>query len=145
MMPRTLGFWRDQRGAAAVEAAIVVPGFLVMILMIVQIGLMLAAQTMLDNAARDAARLIALGQVQTGGGASAFASRLCSDISGPVSCADLQYNVVSGASFSGLQTAITLDGNGNLPSPQFSPGGPGADVWWDPLESTCRHASLSIL
>jgi Flp pilus assembly protein TadG len=122
-------FRREERGAAAVEAAIILPVFLLCVFMIIQMGLMLSVQTMLDNGTRDAARLIALGQVQTGGGRAAFANQLCNDVgSGLVSCTDLQFSVVSGAGFASLSLPPALDQNGNLPNAQFSPGGPGDDV-----------------
>ena len=64
-MFRRLANNRD--GTTAVELAFVGPPFLLLLAAIFELGLTLTAQSLLDGAARDAARLIRTGQVQTQG------------------------------------------------------------------------------
>ena len=56
---------QDQRGSTAIEFAFVGPPFLLLLLAIFELGLTLTTQSVMDGAARDAARLIRTGQVQT--------------------------------------------------------------------------------
>jgi Flp pilus assembly protein TadG len=76
---------QDERGFEAIEFAIVGPPFILLMLAIVELGLTLLTQTLLDGATRDAARLIRTGQVQSGSTTSAqvatFQTLLCSDMS----------------------------------------------------------------
>ncbi len=55
----------DAKGALAIEFAFVAPLFLLLLLVIVELGLTLTTQSLLDGATRDAARLIRTGQVQS--------------------------------------------------------------------------------
>ena len=56
---------RDNRGAFAVEFAAVAPFFFLLLLGILELAIMVFVQAVLDGSARDAARLIRTGQVQT--------------------------------------------------------------------------------
>jgi Flp pilus assembly protein TadG len=57
----------NRDGTTAVELAFVGPPFLLLLAAIFELGLTLTAQSLLNGAARDAARLIRTGQVQTQG------------------------------------------------------------------------------
>jgi Flp pilus assembly protein TadG len=67
---RSASRWRnffaklDDSGATGVEFTIVAPPLLLLLLTIVDLGMMLTTQSLLDGAARDAARLIRTGQAQ---------------------------------------------------------------------------------
>jgi Flp pilus assembly protein TadG len=88
-------FVRDRKGQIAVEMALVGPPFLLVLLAIIDFGLTLATQSVLDGAARDAARLIRTGQVSAQGNAPAvFQNLLCADMSSLMSVADCNANVV---------------------------------------------------
>jgi Flp pilus assembly protein TadG len=52
--------WRESRGAAAVEFAILVPIFIVIVFGIVDFGLMFYSKTVITNAAREGARTASL-------------------------------------------------------------------------------------
>ncbi len=65
---------------------------------------------MLDNATRDAARLLETGQSQSGG--TSFVTQLCNEISGFMSCSQLQYRVQSGSTFAGISPSITFGTGG---------------------------------
>jgi Flp pilus assembly protein TadG len=85
----------DNSGATFIEFAIVGPPLLLLMLTILDLGIMLTTQSLLDGAARDAARLIRTGQVQSQGNAkAAFQNLLCSDMSPVMSVATCQSEVV---------------------------------------------------
>jgi Flp pilus assembly protein TadG len=118
---------RNQRGAALVEFAIVAPVFLLLLSGVIENGVVLFTQSLLDNATRDAARLIQTGQVQQGGGVSAFTTKLCNDVTGYIPCGSLQYNVQAGATFGSLNVTVT-NNNGNMGTQGFNAGAPSSDV-----------------
>jgi Flp pilus assembly protein TadG len=128
---------RNERGAVAVEMAIIGPPFLLTLLSIVELGLILTTQALLDGATRDAARLIRTGQVSAAGNTlSTFQNLLCSDMSMLLSTANCQSNVVadvisnSATNFGALTFPTCSVNNGTAPPPgqsacPFSPGNAG--------------------
>jgi Flp pilus assembly protein TadG len=85
----------DDSGATFIEFAIVGPPLLLLMLTILDLGIMLTTQSLLDGAARDAARLIRTGQVQSQGNAkTTFQNLLCSDMSPVMSVATCQSDVL---------------------------------------------------
>lgn len=118
---------RAENGAAALEFALVGPFFIFFVCVIIDLGLLLFTQSVLNNAVRDAARLVMTDQ--TGGSAASFSAKLCDDMGSLVSCSNLQYYVQSADSFSDMSTAVTTNASGNLANAgTFSPGSPGQDV-----------------
>jgi Flp pilus assembly protein TadG len=112
----------DERGNISVELAVVGPLFLLLLLAIIELGLMVYTQSVLDSAARDAARLIRTGQVYTAGNTQAtFQTKLCNGMSVLVDCSSLVFNVRTFASFSSITTTPQRDAQGKLVS-GFSPG-----------------------
>ncbi|MGH6681045.1 MAG: TadE/TadG family type IV pilus assembly protein, partial [Bradyrhizobium sp.] len=82
-------------GNVAIEMAFVGPPFLLLLLVIIELGLTLATQSVLDGAARDAARLIRTGQVQTQGSPiTAFQTLLCSQVGPLISVSQCDSNVI---------------------------------------------------
>jgi Flp pilus assembly protein TadG len=83
-MRRLRKFLRDDGGAVAIEMAIVGPPFILLMLTIIEMGLTLLTQAVLDGATRDAARLIRSGQIAAVGGAdqqrALFQRTLCSGL-----------------------------------------------------------------
>lgn len=123
---KALGLHSDS-GIAALEFALVGPFFIFFVCVIIDLGLLLFTQSVLNNAARDAARLIMTDQ--TGADPTAFANALCSETNSLISCANLQFYVQSADSFSAMDATPQLDGSGNLANNGvFSPGAPGQDV-----------------
>jgi len=110
-------FTRDERGAAAIEFAFVAPMFLLLLLVIAELGLTLATQSVLDGATRDAARLIRTGQIQSQTSPiTTFQTQLCSEMSSLMTVANCDSNVIFEVqSFSGFGsisfTACTLNNN----------------------------------
>lgn len=85
----------DRHGAVAVELAFVAPPFLLLLLVIVELGLTLTTQSVLDGATRDAARLIRTGQVQSQSSPiTTFQTLLCSEMSTLMSVAKCDSNVI---------------------------------------------------
>ena len=72
----------EDSGLVALEYAIVLPLFLAVVIGMFQFGLMFTRQSLMDNAARDAARLIRIGTLT--GGSSTYSSSLTTAV-----CKDL--------------------------------------------------------
>jgi Flp pilus assembly protein TadG len=92
-------FWHrlaaDQRGTSMLEFAMVGPMLVLLMMVIVDLGIMLTTQSMLDGAARDAARLIRTGQVAASSNPlSTFQTLLCSDMSPVMSTSTCQSQVL---------------------------------------------------
>ena len=76
----------DTQGMTAIEMAFVGPPFLLLLGAIFELGLTLTTQSVLDGAARDAARLIRTGQVQSQSSPmTVFQNLLCSEVSSVIS------------------------------------------------------------
>ncbi|MBB3903224.1 TadE/TadG family type IV pilus assembly protein [Methylobacterium brachythecii] len=121
--PQCLGFLRDQRAATAVEIALITPVFLILIFAWIEVGLCLFMLSTLDNAARDASRLIRVGTVTS----DTFKAAICAKASPFIPCNNIVFYVQSGTSFGSLtpakpSTTTTLSKTG------FTPGGSGAEV-----------------
>ncbi len=90
---------RDRQGSIMIEMAMVGPLFFLMLAAIIELGVTLFTQAVLDGAARDAARLIRIGQVQAAGSAAnqetAFQNELCTSLS-----------ILASASCSGANSTI---------------------------------------
>jgi Flp pilus assembly protein TadG len=107
-MARLRTLFRDEGAVTGLEFAMIGPLFLLMILAVLENGLTLWTQSLLDNATRDAARLTLTGQSQNGG--TAFATQLCNGVTGLMTCSSLQYRIQTGSSFAGMSP--TLSGSG---------------------------------
>ena len=127
---------RDAKGAIAVEFALIGPIFLLLLLVIIELGLTLTTQSLLDGATRDAARLIRTGQVQSQNSPiTTFQTLLCSDMAPLMSVAKCDSNVIfevqTFSSFGSVSfTPCTLNNNqvGNGTQCNFTPGTGGQIV-----------------
>lgn len=116
--------WRRQDGVSALEMALVMPVFLLLLFGVIQIGLLMLTQSTLDIATRNAARLIETGQVQNGAGVATFQASLCTVFSGGLfDCANLRWTVSSAATFTALSASATSPS-----SSSFNPGVAGSRV-----------------
>ena len=96
-------FGRDERGATFMEFALVGPMFIFLLLAIIEIGLTMLTQFVLDGGARTAARLVMTGQVQGSGGVGAFQTALCSQVETMIpSCSGVLFEVQTFANFSSI-------------------------------------------
>jgi Flp pilus assembly protein TadG len=73
------GFWRDQRGASAVEFALVAPLLIGLLLGIIQYGSLFLLQTRMNDTARDTARRLAVGDLATETEAEEYAESQLAD------------------------------------------------------------------
>jgi Flp pilus assembly protein TadG len=96
-----------ERGATAVEFAIVGSLFLMLLLAIFELGYMVFVQSVLDSSARTAARQIRTGQVQASGNAQTnFQTALCAEVSSVIGCGSLIFQVQKFANWTATQTAV---------------------------------------
>jgi Flp pilus assembly protein TadG len=117
----------DARGGAAIEFAVVGSCFMLMLLASFEFGYMLFIQSVLDNAARDAARLIRTGQAQQSADANTtFQTLLCNDVGSLIGCGSLIYQSQVFNNWTAAQTAVntppTRNANGTYVSAGFSAG-----------------------
>jgi len=120
----------DAGGAAAIEFALVGSAFMLMLLASFEFGYMLFVQSVLDNAARDSARLIRTGQAQESANpTSTFQTLLCNEVGTLIGCNNVVYQAQVFNNWSAAQTAVntpaTRDVNGNFIAGPFSPGTAG--------------------
>lgn len=126
---------RDTRGITAVEMAFVGPAFLLLLLAIFELGITLTTQSVLDGAARDAARLIRTGQVQSQGSPiTTFQNLLCSEAGSVISASDCASKIIyevqvfssfGSVSFTPCTQTANQTGSGTVCS--FTPG-TGGDI-----------------
>ncbi len=116
------------KGSAAVEFAMIAPIFFVLLMGTMEAGIMFFAQSTLQNALNDAARLVRTGQTScytTSGGncvpmtTGQFRTALCNEAGALLQdCAggSLQFDITAyPAGFGGASNSSPLDGAGNLP------------------------------
>lgn len=70
----------DERGAPALEFALVLPVFLFCVFVIFQLGILFITQELMDNAARDVARLMRIGTLTGKAYASTLTTDVCNDL-----------------------------------------------------------------
>ncbi|WP_082513109.1 TadE/TadG family type IV pilus assembly protein [Methylobacterium sp. Leaf125] len=116
-------FIHDRRAATAVEVALITPCFLAMILAWIEVGLCLLMLSTLDNAARDASRLLRIGSVNE----ATFKAAICAKASPFIPCDKIVYYVQSGTSFASLTPGTTTSA-GTLSKTGFDSGSSGSDV-----------------
>jgi Flp pilus assembly protein TadG len=123
-------FATTQRGATAVEFALIAPPFLAMLIAILQVTLFLFAQQVLQNAAVEAGRLFMTGQAQNSGTTqSQFQNQVCPMVSALFTCSALMVNVQTYTSVTGASASaptLTFDAQGQVTNSwSYNPGTPG--------------------
>ncbi len=148
-----LNFFRQRRGFALLEFAVIAIPFFMLIIGIIEVGLVTWAGYELENATAAAARLVRTNQAQSAGYTAAqLQSQLCQNVVILSSCTSkVQLSVQTYATFAGITVASALNQNGGLRNDfTYSPGGPGAIVLltayyeW-PLTSPLTSATLANL
>jgi Flp pilus assembly protein TadG len=124
-------FLRDRRAGAAVEFALVVLPFLMVLMVMINSALILLAGQVLQTAATSAGRLVLTGQAQNGNYTAAqFKTAVCASLTVMFNCASNLYIDVestSTSSFSSINLANPTNSNGTLNTSGFgySLGNPG--------------------
>ena len=102
---------RDERGAAAVEFAIIAPFFFFLMFVITETAVIFIAEQVMDNAVFETARLIRTGQVQQAGmSAGDFREQVCGRMAVFVSCdSNFFLDVRSFDSFADVEAGRPID------------------------------------
>lgn len=122
-------FVRTERGATAVEFALIAPAFFATLLAILEVSIFLFAQMALQDAANQAARYFLTGQAQNNNwSATTVVSKVCP--AAVFNCTNVFIAVQNSASFSAASTAppSMYDASGNLLTQgnyTYDPGTPG--------------------
>jgi Flp pilus assembly protein TadG len=136
---RAKGFWRADKGAAALEFALVATPFFALLFGVIELGLVLMAQVDLENATAAATREIRTGITQAGTTPALqkaeginFANEICKNMLWMVSdCqTNIQVDVRTYSSFSAVNMTTATAARQSLVTngTQFQTGGPGAIV-----------------
>ncbi len=116
-------FLRNERGATAVEYALVGPIFLLLLVGQFELAYMMFTSVIVDGATASAARLVRTGQVQTAADpVAAFQTQLCNRLYGVISCNKLSYDVRTSSTFAGITFGLTFDEDGTPTDAGFSTG-----------------------
>ena len=122
-------FGRNSSGASALEFAIVAGPFLALVFGILAVGLAFVANSTLENAVEQGARLIRTGEAQSQGfDAARFRTEVCKYLTRPLSCAGLKLDVRTCSNFGGCPLTDPLDSSGNIKSGLSYAPGVGGDI-----------------
>ncbi|MES2729101.1 MAG: TadE/TadG family type IV pilus assembly protein [Pseudomonadota bacterium] len=119
-------FLRSDRGATAVEFALVAVPLMFLLIGIIEMSLMFAGMSILHGATNEGARLVRTGQVQTttGDPEDLFQSAVCAHADTLLRCDQLQYEVVQIPSFSSVGSfEPQVDADGDFVPRSFDAGG----------------------
>jgi len=126
---RPVRFLRDRHAGAAVDFALVLLPFLMVLMTMINSALVLLAGQVLQTAATNAGRLILTGQAQNANYTAAqFKTTICASLTVMFNCANNLYvDVESFSSFSNISLSSATNSNGTVNSGGFgySPGNPG--------------------
>jgi Flp pilus assembly protein TadG len=128
---RPVRFLRDRRAGAAVDFALVVFPFLMVLMVMINSALILLAGQVLQTAATSAGRLVLTGQAQNANYTAAqFKTAVCASLTVMFNCASNLYIDVestSTSSFSSINLANPTNSNGTLNTAGYgySTGNPG--------------------
>ncbi len=126
-------FARDNRGATAVEMALVATPFFALLFGIIELGMIFLVSSSLENATAQAARTIRTGEFQTGGATSVdnFKTAICANFGWLQSdcAANLAVDVRTFATFQSVTAPQPVSNKTFNPAAlAFNPGGPGQIV-----------------
>lgn len=120
----------DQRGASAMEFAIIAAPFIAIMVAILQVALTFFAQQNLETATAKASRQLMTGSDQAAGMTKAqFLASVCAQLPAFMKCANVMVDVRSTTDFSSASTTsptLTYDTSGNVNNSwSYAPGGSG--------------------
>lgn len=120
-------FFHSEKGSTAVEFAIVGIPFVFALIGLIELSLMYAANSVLQDSTTSAARMIRTGQVQQSNNdpEAVFKTEMCRVASTFLNCNQIQYEVItlSGGFDDVANSPPSFDQSGNLNSSGFNPGG----------------------
>lgn len=116
----------ERAGVTAVEAALVLPPFLLMAFGILEVALLYFAAATLEGQVGEASRQIRTGAVQQSGDPTqAFRDLLCDNLGGLVACSDVIVDVRRYDNFTNVSYPPYFDDEAQEEGAQFTPGAPG--------------------
>ncbi len=118
--------FKKDDGATAIEFSLVAIPYFMLSLGIIELSLMYTSASLLEGATDSAARLVRTGQVQQTAGdpEQMFRDELCSFVNVLIDCEDVTIEVIRMDSYGDYDSfAPTFDGDGNMVSTGFDPGG----------------------
>ncbi len=124
---KVVAFGRAERGATAVEFALIATPFFAILIAILQTVLVIFAQQALQTATTNASRLVMTGQAQTQGTTAAqLQQKICTYGASLFTCANIYVNVQKFSSFTNVSMPSPLNGgNFNAAAMNYNTGGPG--------------------
>lgn len=126
--PFSLRLWRDHRAVTAIEFALVGPIFILLIVVIAELGLYYGKQASLDFAVQNGARVLRVGYVDgVRTNQINFEEAMC-DRALFVDCGDLSYSVEARPSLTSADYDPELNTDGELTGAVFQVGGPAEIV-----------------
>lgn len=119
-------FRRARDGVTAIEAALVMPVFLLAAFGIIEVAMLYFVAATLEGQVGQASRQIRTGNVQQSGDPQqAFRDLLCGNLGGLISCDDVVVDVRKYANFGAVTYPTYYDEDGEDQGAQFTPGAPG--------------------
>jgi Flp pilus assembly protein TadG len=123
---------KDQKGAAAVEFAMIAAPFFFLIFGLLEVCMLFIMSTVMEHAVSESSRVIRTGQAQQDGfDETEFRDLICTKVFDLLECDEqLHIDVEKLDSFSGGSTAVPIDAGGNVDTSEFGfdPGGPNEVV-----------------
>lgn len=141
-----LKYTRNESGAVAVEFALLAIPFFLLVIAILELAIMFAAESLMEGATMNASRQIKTGALQTSGEENLealFRDELCSYATVLIRCEDVQIEVRELDSFAdagGMQPQFNEEGD--FVSSGFDPGGSSAKVL---IRTVYKYTALSPL
>jgi Flp pilus assembly protein TadG len=125
-----LDAFRAEDGATAVEFALVAAPFFALIVAILDLVLLFFAESELQAATEQAARLVLTGQAQSGLSQSQFQQQVCGFLPAMFSCPSVMVDLQTVAAYTGANTSaptLTYDAQGNVTNTwKYQAGGSGS-------------------
>lgn len=123
-------FWRNERGATAIEFGFVAIPFFALLCATIEVGIAYFADNTLDTATNEAARLIRTGQAQQQGfDVAAFKAQVCGGLEPLFDCSKLKIDVRTSSSFAAMQIPPQMNADGSLDDSAFAyDAGHGKDI-----------------
>jgi Flp pilus assembly protein TadG len=120
---------RDHRGVVAVEFALVALPAFMLVLGIIETGILMLKESVMEGATQSAARQVRTGVVQTSGDAvGRFTTEFCNNLY-TFTCSDFHFDIRTFADFPQIALPdLTFDSAGNPSNTVFQPGGAGKVV-----------------
>ncbi len=127
--PQKRNFWPNDRGAAAVEFALVAMPLITLIFASLQIAALYFFDQALQTGVQKAARQLMTGAAQTSSTTqSQFKTTVCNNLPSVFTCGNVMVDVESGSNFSSISTTPltpTYSGSTVTNNWSYSPGNPG--------------------